>query len=102
MRAHCLGALAIISLLAGCATSSSRLNGLQLGLGRDEVVEILGRPHSVSAEGEVEYLAYNLLAKGAGGRREYVVKFQAGKVVAFGEREDFGQQRFVPAAPAAK
>jgi hypothetical protein len=56
----------------------------------------------VSAEGEVEYLAYNLLAKGAGGRREYVVKFQAGKVVAFGEREDFGQQRFVPAAPAAK
>ncbi len=50
----------------------------------------------------MEYLAYNLLAKGAGGRREFVVKLQAGKVVAFGEREDFGQQRFVPAMPAGK
>ncbi len=65
-------------------------------------MSVLGRPHSVSAEGDVEYLAYNLLAKGAGGRREFVVKMQAGKVVAFGEREDFGQQRFVPAVPAAK
>lgn len=86
--------------VAGCATSSARLNQISLGMSREEVVKTLGRPHAVSAQGEVEFLTYNLVNKGVGDMKEFVVRLQKGSVESFGERVNFGSSLFGTNAPA--
>jgi hypothetical protein len=86
--------------MAGCASSSAKLNHLSLGMSRDEVVKTLGRPHAVSAQGDVEFLTYNLLNKGVGDMKEFVVRIQKGSVESFGERSNFGSSLFGTNAPA--
>ena len=84
------GLLLAAGITAGCATSSARLNKLSLGMSRDEVVKTLGRPHAVTAQGDVEFLSYNLLNKGVGDMKEFVVRLEQGSVESFGERPSFG------------
>jgi len=86
--------------VAGCASSSARLNQLSLGMSREEVVKTLGRPHAVSAQGDVEFLTYNLINKGVGDMKEFVVRLQKGSVESFGERVNFGSSLFGTNAPA--
>ena len=86
--------------VAGCATSSARLNQISLGMSREEVVKTLGRPHAVSAQGEVEFLTYNLVNKGVGDMKEFVVRLQKGSVESFGERVNFGSSLCGTNAPA--
>jgi len=78
----------------------AKLNHLSLGMSRDEVVKTLGRPHGVSAQGDVEFLTYNLLNKGVGDIKEFVVRIQKGSVESFGERSNFGSSLFGTNAPA--
>lgn len=94
--AACLTAAGI----AGCASSSAKLNQLSLGMSREEVVKTLGRPHAVSAQGDVEFLTYNLINKGVGDMKEFVVRVQKGSVESFGERVNFGSSLFGTNAPA--
>ncbi len=86
--------------IAGCASSSAKLNQLSLGMSREEVVKTLGRPHAVSAQGDVEFLTYNLINKGVGDMKEFVVRIQKGSVESFGERVNFGSSLFGTNAPA--
>ena len=86
--------------IAGCASSSAKLNRISLGMSREEVVKTLGRPHAVSAQGDVEFLTYNLINKGVGDMKEFVVRIQKGSVESFGERVNFGSGLFGTNAPA--
>ncbi|MFZ9856101.1 MAG: outer membrane protein assembly factor BamE domain-containing protein [Limisphaerales bacterium] len=86
--------------IAGCASSSAKLNRISLGMSREEVVKTLGRPHAVSAQGDVEFLTYNLINKGVGDMKEFVVRIQKGSVESFGERVNFGSSLFGTNAPA--
>ncbi|MFM8879781.1 MAG: outer membrane protein assembly factor BamE [Verrucomicrobiota bacterium] len=86
--------------IVGCATSSAKLDRVSLGMSREEVVKTLGRPHAVSAQGDVEFLTYNLVNKGVGDMKEFVVRIQQGSVESFGERVSFGASLFGTNAPA--
>jgi len=92
----------VIPALVGCASSSKKLNKISPGLTKDEVLVILGRPHSTSAQGETEYLSYNLINKGGGDLREYTVKLVHGAVESFGERTDYGTARWLGTNSPAK
>jgi hypothetical protein len=100
---HGLGitVLALGLAVAGCATSSSKLNRLSLGMSRDEVVKVLGKPHSVAAQGDTEVLGYNLLNKGVGDLKEFAVRLTQGRVDLYGDRASIGSALFGTNAPAA-
>lgn len=87
------GILVASALFSGCASTSKKLNEVALGQTKDEVIALLGQPHTTTAQGGVEYLTYNLINKGAGDLREYTVKLVHGTVDSFGERADFGPAR---------
>lgn len=97
-----IAALVAVGLFAGCAASSARLNRINPGMTRDEVVAALGRPHAVAAVGDVEYLTYNLLNKGVGDMKEYAVKVVAGRVQSFGEKSDFGNALLSTNSPSSR
>ncbi|HYE30137.1 MAG TPA: outer membrane protein assembly factor BamE [Methylomirabilota bacterium] len=94
-------ALAAIALLAGCASRSTKMNKLVLGMPREDVVRIMGKPHAVSAQGHVEYLTYNLVNRGGGDMQPYTVRLINDRVEAFGEKSDFSTAKFgpLPAGP---
>ena len=48
----------------------------------------------------MEFLTYNLLNKGVGDMKEFVVRIQKGSVESFGERSNFGSSLFGTNAPA--
>lgn len=89
------GLLIATALFSGCASTSKKLNEVALGQTKDEVIALLGKPHSTTAQGSVEYLTYNWINKGAGDLREYTVKLVHGTVDSFGERADFGPARLM-------
>lgn len=84
------GALLLALLLSGCTGTSARMNRIQVGMRRPDVVAALGRPHAISAQGTQEYLSYHLLAKHTGEVGEYVVRMSDGRVESFGRRTDYG------------
>ncbi len=65
---------------------------------REAVIMTMGVPHSISAQGEAEYLTYNLIVKRMGERRAYGVRLVNGRVEAFGEAADFGTGKFTATA----
>ena len=79
-----LGAL----LLFGCA-SSNKMNQLELGMTKAEVIDTIGEPKSASAIEELEYLKYRFKSSGWF-TDEYYVRLQDGKVDAYGRVGDFG------------
>lgn len=82
--------LVIPVLMLACATTSSDLGKLRLGMSKDEVIMALGKPHAVSAEGTVEFLTYNLDNDNIGGKSPYFVRLLNGTVDGFGRAGDFG------------
>ena len=84
-----VSAAILASSITRCASSSAKLNHISLGMSRDEVVKTLGRPHALSAQGDVEFLTYNLINKGVGDMKEFVIRIQKGSVESFGERGNF-------------
>ncbi len=76
--------LALCGLLAGCF-SASRLNEIKIGMSKDQVVTILGKPDSTSAQGNIEYLTYYLAADTErAGDQPYSVRLVNGQVESFG------------------
>lgn len=74
-----IGALAV-----GC-TTSSRLNDIRIGMSKSDVIAILGTPDTMSAQANVEYLTYYLVADNGYGRDQpYMVRLVSGKVESFG------------------
>ena len=54
--------IAVVFLL-GCAGSSKKMNQLNLGMTKQEVIEAIGEPTSTSAKRNTEYLNYHLTTK---------------------------------------
>lgn len=71
--------------LAGCA---SKLNQIQLGMTKTQVVETIGAPTSTSEMGNMVYLKYRLHSEWIFSER-YYVRLVDGKVDAYGRVGDF-------------
>jgi hypothetical protein len=81
-----------LALLIGCATAP-KMNRLSLGMTKEEVISVMGKPASTSSAGEsVELLHYHLSPTGGPIlhliTEEYFVKMLSGKVVAYGTMRD--------------
>lgn len=76
----------------GCATSS-KINNIALGMSKQETIEKLGLPVSVSAQNGVEYLNYALSETDDdafyGRTTRYYVRIMDNKVESFGRTGDF-------------
>jgi putative oligomerization/nucleic acid binding protein/SmpA/OmlA family protein len=75
--------LFIAALLAGCATAD-RLNNVRIGMSEDQVVAVMGKPDSRSAQRNIEYLTYYLNNESRAGDQPYSVRLVDGKVESFG------------------
>jgi hypothetical protein len=79
-------------LVLGCATAG-RINGLHLGMTKEEAIAVMGRPASVSAQGQAEYLNYLLSETDDqayyGITRPYYVRLVNGQVESYGKTGDF-------------
>jgi len=84
--------LTVITILFGCATSG-KMNSVELGMTKGEVIEKMGKPVSVSAQGGREYLNYKLSETDddafMGFSTPYFVRLIDGKVESFGRSGDF-------------
>lgn len=89
---HLVAVLFTTVLLTGCATAN-KISGVQLGMTKDEVVRVMGKPASVSAQGGSEYLNYALSETGddafRGWTEPYYVRLVNGKVESYGRTGDF-------------
>ena len=90
-------ALAVL-LLVGCATSSTKLNTVSLGMTKQQVIEAMGQPQSTRATSGSEYMIYRLtdaspllFVVGHYLEREadYYVRLAGGRVDAYGKVGDF-------------
>ena len=80
--------IAISMLLIGCA-SSKKINGVSLGMTRDQVITQMGSPNSTSAKANIEYLNYKLATDGLFSD-DYFIRLVDGQVDAYGRAGDFG------------
>ena len=78
-----------VIFVIGCATPSKRLNSLNIGMTKAEVIEILGEPDYTSAVDDVEILTYKLKS-GMILTKVYHVKIMNGKVERFGKQGTAG------------
>ena len=77
-----------VAFLIGCAASSKKMNQLNIGMTKKEVIEAIGEPTSTSAKRNVEYLNYHL-STGGFYTNVYYVKLLDGKVEAYGQSGDY-------------
>jgi hypothetical protein len=84
-----------VAFLFGCAGAGSyqRTKNLKIGMTKQEVLETVGVPDSISASrisdtGNIEYLKYTII-KGLFSTDDYYIKLVDGKVESYGERGEF-------------
>lgn len=92
--------ISVLSLfLLGCA-STEQFNKIQIGMTKSEVIQIVGSPRNVSAEGSVEYMTYMISETGSdayyGRETPFFVRLVNGKVEAYGKKGDFNSTQQVP------
>jgi len=79
-------------LIAGCATAH-KISSVQIGMTKEEVINVMGPPASTSAKSGTEYLNYSLSETDDqafyGITRPYYVRLINGKVDSFGRLGDF-------------
>ncbi len=85
--------LLIISIvIVGCATSG-KINNVGIGMTKSEVIVVMGKPVSVSAKGDTEYLNYKLSETDndavSGWTSKYYVRLIDGKIDSYGRTGDF-------------
>jgi outer membrane protein assembly factor BamE (lipoprotein component of BamABCDE complex) len=78
----------LVAFLFGCAGTHQKINGLKIGMTKQEVIETIGDPDTTSASGNVEYLKYRINV-GLVYSDEYLVRLLDGKVDAYGQKGDF-------------
>ena len=81
--------LLAVVLMLGCAASAKKMNRLQLGMSKKQVIEAIGQPNSTSSRQNVELLKYRFRSSGLW-TTTYYVQLETGKVNAFGQEGDFG------------
>ncbi|MFH1622824.1 MAG: hypothetical protein ABIA97_06900, partial [Candidatus Omnitrophota bacterium] len=76
-------------LVSGCATVPN-MGAVSLGMTKGEVIKVLGKPFSVSGQGNTEYLTYNDRSGIYGDFTvPYFVRLIDGKVESYGKAGDF-------------
>jgi hypothetical protein len=92
MKKYMLITLVIALLFFGCATAR-KINQINVGMTKEEVIAVMGPPVSTSAKEGVEYLNYKLSETDddafMGWTTPYYVRIRDGKVDAFGRHGDF-------------
>jgi hypothetical protein len=84
----------IAILLSACATMSSSMHDVSIGMTEQEVESKLGRPVSKSANGTVEYMNYSMYESTWDPRpTKYFVRLIDGKVQAYGRLGDFNSTK---------
>ena len=85
MKYTFIGLLALV--LLGCATAH-KINGVQLGMTKEEILTAIGKPVSISAKDGTEYLNYRFSETDVHARRgrttRYFVRLVNGKVDSYG------------------
>jgi outer membrane protein assembly factor BamE (lipoprotein component of BamABCDE complex) len=85
----------LAALVAGCTTSSETMAELSVGMTKSEVIKLMGKPDSVSAQNGVEYLTYTLRTETSftkntwGYQGQYFVRVINGRVDSYGKVGDF-------------
>ena len=98
-------ALATSLLCSGClvstalAPSANKLSKIELGMNKAEVIEQMGKPDSIRAKGNTEYLVYRLatekdysaawIGDAVAHKDDYFVRLVDGSVDAYGRIGDF-------------
>jgi hypothetical protein len=79
-------------VITACATSG-KINGVQLGMTKSDVIKVMGDPVSISAKDGTEYLNYKLSETDddafRGWTSPYYVRLINGKVDSYGRTGDF-------------
>ena len=80
--------------LFGCTGTSANLNKVSLGMSKAEVIQAIGTPDSVSAQGSVEYMVYHWaspkqIIADENDLDRYFIRLTDGRVDAYGEKGDF-------------
>jgi len=70
--------------LAACTEPSVKMNQVQIGMSKAEVIHLLGQPQSTSAQANIEYLTYYLSPDTSGHEQPYMVRIVDSKVESFG------------------
>lgn len=81
--------VALLTVFAGCAGTSEKMNRVQIGMTESQVVETIGTPDSTSATADILYLRYRL-SSGWLFYDDYYVRLRDGLVEAYGRAGDFG------------
>ena len=76
-------------LVLGCTGSAKKINNLNIGMTKAEVIEAMGEPNFTSAAKDVEILSYELTSNSLL-RDTYHVSIKNGKVERFGKLGSFG------------
>jgi outer membrane protein assembly factor BamE (lipoprotein component of BamABCDE complex) len=89
---HFFSYLLVLLLLTGCATAK-KINRVSIGMSKSQVIQLMGRPSSTSAKGNIEYLIYKLSETDDhawyGIYTDYFVKLINGHVDSYGKLGDF-------------
>ena len=72
------------SLVLGCAGSAKKINNLNIGMTKAEVIEVMGEPNYTSAANDIEILSYKLTSNSPYSDT-YIVRIVNGKVDRFGK-----------------
>lgn len=72
--------LALVMLLTGCMSSAKKMERVQDGMTKDQVLALLGTPDGGRSRGDVEYLTYYLKADANKGEQPYMVRLVSGRV----------------------
>lgn len=93
--------LALIFMgLCSCAAPSSNINRISLGMTKQQVIEVMGDPSSISAAKGNEYLNYALAETSHDVMHNrttpYFIRLIDGKVDAYGRHGDFGTTQMTP------
>lgn len=82
--------LYIAGVLIGCVgVSMHKINKINLGMTKQEVIAVMGQPISTSAQGDTEYLRYRLFEPATAWSFIYFVRLIDGKVESYGQVGDF-------------
>jgi hypothetical protein len=76
---------ALLAILAGCYTPASTINKVTLGMSEQQVVKLMGKPESVTADADAKYLNYSL-SEGANWNAgvPYTIRIANDKVTSYG------------------
>ena len=80
--------MVILIALTGCATTT-KMNKVSIGMTKNEVIEIMGKPESTAGIGKEETLRYNLYNVSIDMYEEYWVVLHNGKVYKYGRAGDY-------------